>query len=297
MGAVPVIRPDLARDDIRLADEIRDEFRGRRLVKRIRAAVLRDLALVHDDDAVGNRQSLVLIMGNIDGGEAKALLQLADFGAHATAQAGVEVRQRLVQQKDLRLQHQSPRYRDALLLAARQFGRKPFPETAKAHEIEALVGRRLGLGPSHPAGFEPVGDVFDHRHMWKKRIALKDHRHVAPVRGQARHILSPDQDAARAWRFQPREHPKRRGFPAARRAQKRDQLARLDRQVEVRNRGKSAVILADRAEFDTAALRIAHAFASERDGRASLGRRNLRWPTRSWKVLITASITTISTEL
>ena len=48
------------------------------------------------------------------------LLQRAELIAHLRAQPCVEIAERLVEQQDLRLEHQRTRDRDALLLAARQ---------------------------------------------------------------------------------------------------------------------------------------------------------------------------------
>ena len=71
--------------------EAGEEGRGRPLVELARAALLLDAAGVHHDDAVGDRQRLLLVVRDIDHGEAEALLQLADLLAHLAAQLGVEV--------------------------------------------------------------------------------------------------------------------------------------------------------------------------------------------------------------
>ncbi|MCY1305148.1 hypothetical protein D9M70_549350 [compost metagenome] len=57
-------------------------------------------------------------MGDIDRGEAKPLLQLADFRAHLAAQARIEVRQRLIQQQYLWFEHEGAGDGDTLLLSA-----------------------------------------------------------------------------------------------------------------------------------------------------------------------------------
>jgi hypothetical protein len=66
------------------------------------------------------RKRLALVVRHVQHGEFQRLLQLADLLAHAPAQLGVEVGQRLVEQQHRRLQHQRARHRHALLLAARQ---------------------------------------------------------------------------------------------------------------------------------------------------------------------------------
>ena len=144
--AVPSVdRLDLAVDDVGLADEVGDELRRGRIVELARRALLRDAALLHHHDAVRDGQRLLLIVGDVDGGEAEALLQLADLGAHAAAQAGVEVRQRLVEQQHLRLEHQRAGDGDALLLAARKLGRQAVAHPAETHEVEPALGGGAGV--------------------------------------------------------------------------------------------------------------------------------------------------------
>ena len=112
---------------IRLAHEAGEERRRRPLVEVARGALLLDAAGVHDDDAVGHRHRLLLVVRDVDHGEAEPLLQLADLLAHLAAQPGIEVAERLVEQQHRRLQHQGAGHRDALLLAAREFRRLALP--------------------------------------------------------------------------------------------------------------------------------------------------------------------------
>ena len=65
-----------------------------------RRAVLLQPPAVHHRDLVGERQRLGLIVGDIDEGDAGAALQFLELGAHALAQLGVEIGERLVEQQD-----------------------------------------------------------------------------------------------------------------------------------------------------------------------------------------------------
>ena len=56
---------------------------SRRFIELARCALLGNITILHDDDAVGNSQRLVLIVRDIDGGEAEPLLQFADFRTDA----------------------------------------------------------------------------------------------------------------------------------------------------------------------------------------------------------------------
>ena len=90
----------------------------RGLVEIARRADLGDHRIVHDDDAVGDGQCLFLVVGDIDGGDAELLLQLAHLLADMAAKLGVEVGKRLVEQQHFGLEHHGTGHGDALLLAA-----------------------------------------------------------------------------------------------------------------------------------------------------------------------------------
>jgi hypothetical protein len=68
--------------------------------------------------AVAERHRLGLVVGDVDGRDAEAPLQLGDVRAHLDAQLGVEVGERLVHQEHARLADDRPAHRDALALAA-----------------------------------------------------------------------------------------------------------------------------------------------------------------------------------
>ena len=61
-----------------------------------------------------------LVVGDVDGGEAEAAVQLVDLGPHLVAQPRVEVAERLVEEDELGPGDEAARERDALLLAAAQ---------------------------------------------------------------------------------------------------------------------------------------------------------------------------------
>ena len=118
---------DLAVEKVhrRGADEGGDEGVGRAVVELERRADLLDIAVAHDDDAVGHRHRLDLVVRDVDRRGAEALVQRADLGAHRHAELGVEVRERLVEEEDRRVAHDGAAHRDALALAAGELARQP----------------------------------------------------------------------------------------------------------------------------------------------------------------------------
>ncbi len=73
---------------------------------------------MHDDHPIGKGHGLFLIMGHIDGCYTHPLLQLADLQAGGYAQLGVEVGERLIEQKHLGFHNQRSGQADTLLLTS-----------------------------------------------------------------------------------------------------------------------------------------------------------------------------------
>jgi hypothetical protein len=110
------------RDQIRTADEVRDECRLRLLVQAFRTVDLLNPPLVHDDDDVGQRQSFGLIVRHVKRRSRRLFLEGTKLQAQLGAQLGIKVRQRLVEQEHLGFGEQCPRQGEPLLLAAAELG-------------------------------------------------------------------------------------------------------------------------------------------------------------------------------
>ena len=73
-------RPSIThRHDVGIADEVGDEVAVRLLVQIARRAVLRDARHAHHDDAVGDRQRLLLVVRHVDHGERQAAAAARGF--------------------------------------------------------------------------------------------------------------------------------------------------------------------------------------------------------------------------
>src|SRR3546814_20799812 len=79
---------------------------------------LHTLSLPDARPSFGLRHRLGLVVGDIDGGVAELVVQPADLEPHLLAEIGGQVRERLVEEKDLRLDDQGAGERHALLPAA-----------------------------------------------------------------------------------------------------------------------------------------------------------------------------------
>lgn len=122
--------------DIRGTDKIGHKGRARFEVDIARRTGLCDDAVLQQQHPIRQGQSLGLIMGHVDRGEANLLLQGADLGADLIAQLCVKVRQWLVKQHHARRNSQGAGQRDALLLPARQCIGELFCMDRQAHLVD-----------------------------------------------------------------------------------------------------------------------------------------------------------------
>jgi hypothetical protein len=209
----------------RRADEAGDEQVGRIVVQVQRSAALLDPAVAHDDDLVGHRHCLDLVMGHVHRRRLQALVQLLDLSAHLHPQLGVEIGQRLVEQEDLRIAHDRAAHRHPLALPARQLARITFEQLAQAQDVGRALdplgdGRLVDLG-QHQRERHVVPD----RHVRIQRIVLEHHRNVALL---GLHIVDDpavDGDLAVGDLLQPRQHAQQRRLAAAAGADEHRELA------------------------------------------------------------------------
>ena len=103
-------------------------------------------AVVEHGDAVAHGHRLDLVVGDEDEGRAEPHLQVLELGAQRLAQLGVERRQRLVHQEDLRLAHDGAADRDALHLAARQPVGLAVEQVPDAQRLRGIVDALVDVG-------------------------------------------------------------------------------------------------------------------------------------------------------
>src|SRR6185437_9838814 len=136
--------------------------------------------------------------------------------------------ERLVEEQDVGLDHQAPRQRGALALAAGQLAR---PATGEVDQLQLLHD---GIGPGPPLlarkalDVQAVLDVLAYRHVGKEREILEDRRGRASLGRQVVDALAADQDVAGRRLLEAGDHAQRRGLAAAGRPEERDELALLD---------------------------------------------------------------------
>lgn len=100
------------------ADKAGNEDIGRTVIEIERRADLFHPARIHHHDPVGHGHGFHLVMGDVNSGHPEALMQALDLAAHDDAQLGVEIGERLVEQKNLRIAHDGTAHGHALPLTA-----------------------------------------------------------------------------------------------------------------------------------------------------------------------------------
>ena len=219
------------------------------------------MPLVHHDYPVGELERLFLIVRDEHAGHLDLVVQSPQPSAQLLAHLGVERAERLVEQQDFRLDGERACERDALALPAGELRGVAVGEKVELHEFEQLMHASLDLGlrrtfaPRQHA--QPEGDIFEHRHVAKQRVVLKDETDLALADADLARVLAVEQHLAGVRRLQAGDYPEQRGLARARQPQQRDQLAGFDVQVDIVNCDEVAELLADISELDTHAAILA----------------------------------------
>ena len=209
-----------------------------------------DHAAVHDGDAVGDGHGLLLIVGDVDGGDAHAVLNLADGVAHLDAQLGVEVGERLVHEQHVRLDDDGAGERDALLLAAGEALGQAVGVLGDLDRLEDFIDAAPDLVLGQMAVFEAEGDVLAHGHVRKDGIVLEDHADVALVGRDVVDDPSVEGDGAALDGVEAGDHAQQRGLAAAGGAEQREELALAHVEAEAGDDDIFAILLDDVFKVD-----------------------------------------------
>src|SRR5690606_27595706 len=171
-----VAHGDFAVEEIhaRRADEAGDEEVDRTLVDVLRPTELLDEAAFQDGDAVGERHRLDLVVGDVDHRVGELLVRPLDLDAQLRPKLGVEVGERLVEQKHVDIAHQRAANGDALALAAGKLRRLALEQWLDLQDLGGARDAPLDLVPWYAGILQAEGKVAFHRHLRVERIGLED---------------------------------------------------------------------------------------------------------------------------
>ena len=243
-------RSPVTEQQVRRAEERRHEARGRTRVEVVRAPALEQAPLVHHADAIGQRERLLLVVCDEDGGDLQFALDFADGAAQALADLRVQCAERLVHQQDFRPVRERSRHGDTLLLAARKLRRETVVHALQGHELEQFLASRASLARLDAPDPQRELDVVADRHVTEQRVVLEDEPDLALARVKVRDVLAVQGDAAVVDVGQPGDGPQQRALAAAARPEQYEEFARPHAQRDVVDDGYALVTLRDLVEDD-----------------------------------------------
>ena len=161
------------------------------------------------------------------------LFQLRNLDPCGHPQSRIKVRERFVKQIDLGVAHDRAANRHPLALPARQRLWQAVKIGFQLQDLGGLGHGGLDFSRGFLGDFQRKAHVVAHRHMRIKRIGLKHHRNAALRRWYVIHPRAINAEIATRDLFQSRNHPQKRGFAAARGADKNDQFPGFDVQIDI----------------------------------------------------------------
>ncbi len=172
-------------------------------------------------------------MGNEDGGDARLLLQPADFRAHFEAEFRVEIGERFVEEQHVRAADQSTGERHTLLLAAGKLCRPTTEEIAYMHERRNIRDLLLDIGGGDPLHHQRKADVLLDRHVRVERVGLEDDADITLLAGQVGDVPIAEQDAAGSRPVDAADGKQRRRFAATGRSEQRQHFSGAHFEVHI----------------------------------------------------------------
>ena len=234
------------------ADEAGDEDVGRAIVQLGRSADLLQDAELDDGDAVAHRQSLGLIVGHVQGGDAELTLQGSDLRTGLHTELGIQVGQRLIHEEDLRLTNDCTAHGHALTLTTGQSLRLTIEVLGQVEDLSGLLDALADLFLRGAGDLQGEAHVVGDGHVRVQSVVLEDHCDVAVLRLHRGDIIATDEDATLVDLFQAGQHAQSRGLTAARRADQHQELAVLNVKIQIIHRGLivARVDTSDVVEYD-----------------------------------------------
>ena len=154
-------------EDVALADKVGHEAVLRFVIYIGRRTYLLYHALAHHHDGVAQCERLLLVVGDVDEGDAQRLVHLLELHLHVLAHLEVQCGKGFVEQEHGGLVHDGACYGHALLLSARERVHVAMLIVRHAHHLQGashLVLYDVGLGLLQ---LQAEGDVVVYVEVWK----------------------------------------------------------------------------------------------------------------------------------
>ena len=237
MRAIPAMQRTIEKIHRRTAKKAGDEEIRRLVIDLQRTIHLLNDAILHHDDARAHGHGFDLIVRHVDHRRLEALVEFRDFRAHLNAHLGIEIRERLVEEKNLRLAHDGATDRNALTLATGKGLRPAIEKLLDAQDARSFQDALLDLRFRILSQFQTECHVVVDAHMRVERVVLENHRDVTVFRRKIVDALVANQDIALRDLFETGDHSQGRRLSTARRADENDELPVGNLKAEILHRG------------------------------------------------------------
>lgn len=235
---------DGAADEVGFAEEVGDLGVCGAAIELARRPELSDASGEQNGHAVGDGKGFLLVVCDVDAGESEFFAEPLDLGAHFESELGVEVTERLVEEKAIGSDDECAGECDALLLTAGELIGLSACVVAHSDHFERFGGAARSLGARHISDCEAEGDVGLDGHVGPKGVVLKDHGAVALLGWYVGDVARTEVDRAFVGGIEAGDAAEEGGLTTAGGAEEKEEFALLDLDGDV-------VEGADRAEaFD-----------------------------------------------
>lgn len=186
-------------------------------------------------------------MRDEDDGLAQAALEFEELVLHVAADERVQGAEGLVHQQEVGVGGQGPGEADSLLHAAGELvgpGHLPAFEPAQG---QGLGGPAVALGAGHPLYLQPVAGVLQNVAVREESEVLEDHGYLRGpdaaqlARAERGEVLAAEEDASRGGLEQAVQHAQQGGLAGTRQPHDDEDLAGLDVEGDVDDRGRRSV--------------------------------------------------------
>ncbi len=154
-------------------------------------------------------------MSHVDHRRLQLLVQARQLQTHLHAQRGIEVGQRLVEQEDLGVTHDSAANGDTLALAAGQLSRLAFEQRFQLQGAGGCLDLARYFLFVRAGEIQGEGHVLAHRHVRIERVGLENHGQVAFGRADIGDVAPVQFDPAAADLLEPGDQAQQGGLAAA----------------------------------------------------------------------------------
>ena len=235
----------------RRSEEACDKHIRRRMVESQGRITLLKHTVLHDRDTLTHCHRFDLVVRDVDGRDPKFSVELDQVGARLYAQLGIQVGQRFVHQKNLRLTNDSSTQRDSLALPSRKRFGLPVQKRADSQHVCRFADLSINIALD-PRCFSPLHELLEasrqttqpqpechvviHGHMRIKSVALEDHRDVSITRRNVGHGFVTDDNVSARRFLKARDHSESRRFSTPGRTNKDEKFAIANFEIEIVDR-------------------------------------------------------------